>query len=63
MDIQLLMVAAICFLAIVCAAYPLVGLVAVVWSSFHWLGVYAAVVIGLVWVRFCGPINLPWSRK
>lgn len=63
MDIQILMVLAVCFLAVVCASYPLIGLVVVVWSSFHWLGVYAAVIAGLVWVRFSAPISLPWPRK
>lgn len=62
MDQVLLLIAAVCFLLILCNAYSLVALVAMVWCSYHWLGIYASVVITLFWLR-TGPVLPKWPRS
>jgi hypothetical protein len=46
-DHTALMVLAIVGIALLSAYVPLLGLVAIAWASFVWLGVYAAIVITL----------------
>lgn len=51
--------------AIVASFVPLVGLIALAWAAYHWVGVYGAVVIVLCWGRY-GPglftyPSFPWQ--
>lgn len=52
---------AISFLIILCAYLPLLGLVALIYCAYHWVGPFAAVVIALFWCRYGTPL-LSWPQ-
>lgn len=59
MDQSIVFTFAISFLILLCAYIPLLGLVALVYAAYHWVGPFGAVVIALFWVRY-GPGLLTW---
>lgn len=61
MEQTVLMVLAIIGIALASAYVPLVGLVAMAWAAFVWVGVYGAIVVTLFYCRWGpNPVVLPW---
>ena len=63
MENTAIMVLAIVGIAFISWYVPLVGLVAMAWGAYRWVGLYGALVITLFWVRYgSGPLLVwpPW---
>lgn len=62
MENTVLMVLAIIGVALAACYVPLVGLVAMAWASYKWVGIYGAVVVTLFWIRYGAPV-LAWPPR
>lgn len=67
-DNTVLMVLAIIAVVLISAYVPILGLIAIAWASYMWLGVYAAIILTIVlasgWHYF-GPGLIPawWFQR
>jgi hypothetical protein len=57
---SVIMVLAIVGIALASAYVPLLGLVAIAWASFRWVGLFGAIVVTLFWCRWGPSVTLPW---